>query len=194
MSADTRLGRGIHVPEPTEGLQVTPDAVKARIGDFFEGVRLGRNGVFNPDAIRTVTVRSTNVPDNDHRYPHLDGKGKIELFSRGRLFLREAAATVNGITFAREIIPAEPIIRFYENAFHSREIISSGNVTAIYELYGIYETPENWHAFPGKFNVAISVLDFDGGASRVFFPSTVHGLILPETEKVKMARNLGVKA
>lgn len=170
-------------------------AIKARVAEFFEGADLTRDGAYHPDAIREIHVESTSDVDNRDKYPSVEGLGDTHLYSTGRTKLTQASSWVNGVEFARITIPQEPDqVRFHEIARHNLppETIDGGFVTAIYELHGAYETPDEWDTY-GPTVVSITVLDFSDGRSRAFFPAAVQGVILPPEEKIEMARQLGVK-
>jgi hypothetical protein len=181
--------------EPEALSVVTPEAVKARINEFFEDADLEKTGVSSL-GIRTITITAEASPfpspDNDPRFPELHDHSTVDLHLASDVMVKEAAITVNGVEFARRIIPAEPIL-FLER-INRTAILTSKHVTAIHELYGVYEIPDEWHASSDHESVAINVLDFDDGSSRVFFPDVVANFILPDSEKVNMIRQLGVKA
>jgi hypothetical protein len=176
-------------------------AIKARVAEFFEGADLTKDGDHKPDAIRKVAVETLHEAFGSDGLPSLQAVGDVHLFARG-VNLRDATSKVNGVELARRITlldSADPgSIYFAEtDRQHFPDILDSGNVAAIHELYGVYHAPKEWYADPVI--VAINVLDFTDGRSRVFFPQVVEfpnqvgHIIIPESEHLEMARQLGAR-
>ena len=188
MPATQELGRGGEILETLIG------PVDDRIDLLLSGGTVNAEDVTTPDKFRVVTTSEVSdphealkiLPDLDDRelplidfYPVSDG-------------VWDEVVTVNGKPVARQITPKKGSIPLYmRNEFTAKYF--HGDATSIKQLIGNYDGPDYWDPHPGTQEVAVTVVDFKDGSSKIFFPTHLRGHILTEQHYSDMVEQLGVQ-